>query len=149
MVHRFPLGSGNNIRCGDFVSEAPKSANKRLCFFLNDAVCDLDVSKNSGTPKSSILIGFSIINHPLRGTPIFGNTHFFPRCTHFIKSPVLTCEEVKDDLVHLCNKKLAWISAPMDAKEHVSSRPTLKTLRTDLWFFGGTFPETRVVHSLA
>ena len=31
----------------------------------------LDVSKNSGTPKSSILIGFSIINHPFWGTPIF------------------------------------------------------------------------------
>ena len=31
------------------------------------------VSKNSGTPKSSILIGFSIINHPFLGTPIFGN----------------------------------------------------------------------------
>ena len=28
-----------------------------------------------GTPKSSILIGFSIINHPFWGTPIFGNTH--------------------------------------------------------------------------
>ena len=27
-------------------------------------------------PKSSILIGFSIINHPFWGTPIFGNTHF-------------------------------------------------------------------------
>ncbi len=27
------------------------------------------------TPKSSILIGFSIINHPFSGTPIFGNTH--------------------------------------------------------------------------
>ena len=26
--------------------------------------------------KSSILIGFSIINHPFWGTPIFGNTHF-------------------------------------------------------------------------
>ena len=26
-------------------------------------------------PKSSILIGFSIINHPFSGTPIFGNTH--------------------------------------------------------------------------
>ena len=26
-------------------------------------------------PKSSILIGFSIVNHPLWGTPIFGNTH--------------------------------------------------------------------------
>ena len=36
---------------------------------------DLGVSKNSGTPKSSILIGFSIINHPFWGTPIFGNTH--------------------------------------------------------------------------
>ncbi len=33
------------------------------------------VSKNSGTPKSSILIGFSTINHPFWGTPIFGNTH--------------------------------------------------------------------------
>ena len=35
----------------------------------------MDVSKNRGTPKSSILIGFSIINHPFWGTPIFGNTH--------------------------------------------------------------------------
>ena len=31
--------------------------------------------KKNGTPKSSILIGFSIINHPFWGTPIFGNTH--------------------------------------------------------------------------
>ena len=29
---------------------------------------DMGVSKNSGTPKSSILIGFSIINHPFWGT---------------------------------------------------------------------------------
>ena len=37
----------------------------------------MGVSKNRGTPKSSILIGFSIIiiNHPIWGTPIFGNTH--------------------------------------------------------------------------
>jgi len=35
----------------------------------------MGVSKNSGTPKSSILIGISIINHPFWGTPIFGNTH--------------------------------------------------------------------------
>ena len=33
---------------------------------------DMDVSENRGTPKSSILIGFSIINHPFWGTPIFG-----------------------------------------------------------------------------
>ena len=35
----------------------------------------MDVSENSGTPKSAILIGFSIINHPFWGIPIFGNTH--------------------------------------------------------------------------
>ena len=35
----------------------------------------MDVSENRGNPKSSILIGFSIINHPFWGTPIFGNPH--------------------------------------------------------------------------
>ena len=29
-------------------------------------------------PQSSILIGFSIINHPFWGTTIFGNTHILP-----------------------------------------------------------------------
>ena len=33
----------------------------------------MGVSKNNGTPKSSVLIGFSIINHPFWDTPIFGN----------------------------------------------------------------------------
>ena len=37
---------------------------------------NMDVSKNrGGPPKSSILTGFSIINHPFWGTSIFGNTH--------------------------------------------------------------------------
>ena len=31
----------------------------------------VDVSENGGTPKSSILIGFSIINHPFWGYPYF------------------------------------------------------------------------------
>ena len=35
----------------------------------------MGVSKNRGTPKSSILIRFSIINNPFWGTPIFGNIH--------------------------------------------------------------------------
>ena len=38
-------------------------------------IYNLDVSENGGIPKSSFLIGFSIINHPFRGTLIFGNTH--------------------------------------------------------------------------
>ena len=37
----------------------------------------MGVSKNRGTPKSSILIGFALINHPFWGTFIFGNTHMF------------------------------------------------------------------------
>ena len=40
----------------------------------------MDVSENSGTPKSSSLIGFSTINHPFWGTIIFGNILYnFPR----------------------------------------------------------------------
>ena len=36
----------------------------------------MDVSENSGSPKSSILIGFSIFfTIHFGGTPIFGNTH--------------------------------------------------------------------------
>ena len=39
---------------------------------------------NGGIPKSSILRGFSIMNHPFWGTSIFGNTHMlvgvFLRC---------------------------------------------------------------------
>ena len=44
----------------------------------------MGVSKNRSTPKSSILIGFSIINHPFPGTPIFGNTHILYIYTIFI-----------------------------------------------------------------
>ena len=39
-------------------------------------------SKNMGTPKSSMLIGFSIINHPFWGTTIFGNTQLIPEKTN-------------------------------------------------------------------
>ena len=41
----------------------------------------MDVSKNKGTPKSSILIGFSFINHPFWGTPILGNTKYDEKIT--------------------------------------------------------------------
>ena len=48
----------------------------------------MGVSKNNGTPKSSILIGFSIINHPFWGTPIFGNSHINDLLNHRKK---ITC----------------------------------------------------------
>ena len=37
----------------------------------------MGVSLNGGTPKSSILIGVSIINHPFWGTTILGNPHIY------------------------------------------------------------------------
>ena len=47
----------------------------------NDVFIHMGVSKNRGTPKSSIFIRFSIINHPFWGTPIFGNIHiYYPAC---------------------------------------------------------------------
>ena len=45
----------------------------------------MGVSENSGTPKSSILIGFSIINHPFWGTSIFGNTHIVTGLNRMIR----------------------------------------------------------------
>ena len=54
-------------------------------FFLdrNRYFWQMDVSENSGTPKSSILIGFSIINHPFWGTTIFGNTQIETIFSHW------------------------------------------------------------------
>ena len=49
--------------------ELPSAPRFCLLYWLTD----LGVSKNKGTPKSSILIGFSFINHPFWGTPILGN----------------------------------------------------------------------------
>ena len=55
-----------------------KNKEPQNCRYQNPQctiVGNMGVSKNRGTPKSSILIGFSIINHPFWGTLIFGNTH--------------------------------------------------------------------------
>ena len=44
-------------------------------FDITSVLVYMDFSKNRGTPKSSILIGFSIINRPFWDTTIFGNTY--------------------------------------------------------------------------
>ena len=50
-----------------------------LLFFenisYNITFLDMGVSLNGGTPKSSILKGVSIINHPVWGTTTLGNPH--------------------------------------------------------------------------
>ena len=60
--------------------------HQRVCCFpwgtwvniFHPACGQMGVSKNRGTPKSSILLGFSIINHPFWGIPNFGNTQMAP-----------------------------------------------------------------------
>ena len=51
----------------------------------------MDVSENNGTPKSSILMRFSTINHPFGGTPNFWKrpyrtTLFEPTSSELLKS---------------------------------------------------------------
>ena len=62
-----PKSHNYGITCWDLLNWI----GQKLPQVLGDSV-------NGGTPKSSILIGFSIINHPFCGTPIFGNTHLSP-----------------------------------------------------------------------
>ena len=65
------------VNGGDFQGSELLTVNylepKRPLFWMGSRY--MGVSENNGTPISSILIGFSIINHPFWGTPIFGNTH--------------------------------------------------------------------------
>ena len=60
--------------------ENPEELGPVEQFYMKNCMCIymyIGVSKNNGTPKSSTLIGISIINHPFWGTPIFGNTHIY------------------------------------------------------------------------
>ena len=62
----------------NFAGEATKLENS------SDPNTHMGVSKNNGTPKSSILIGFSIIFTTHFGVPrIFGNTHITSRSLKF------------------------------------------------------------------
>ena len=65
----------------------------------------IGVSKNNGTPKSSILIGFSSINHPFWGNPIFGNTHMYFH--HHLRDPHLPFSIEKETHFHLYPAK--WL----------------------------------------
>ena len=69
----------------------------------------MGVSKNSGTPKSSIIIGFSIINHPFWGTLIFGNPHMgLCRPSSFLLPPPSSCGlQCQDDLASSLSAGLA------------------------------------------
>ena len=81
---------------------------------------DMDVSKNRGTPKSSILIGFSIINHPFWGTPIFGNTHMERWNDSDIFHVAETIGHAKELTVVLSMRDpFAWVAMPTSHRRHI------------------------------
>ena len=72
--------------------------------------------------KSSILIGFSIINHPFWDTPIFGNTHI-GNCTN-VPAPssrkVLISSNLDGALTPLCWKVQGVIPLLLDRDFFIS-----------------------------
>ena len=67
--------------------------------YINKPYCFLGVSKNNGTPKSSNLIGFSIILTIHFGgfPPIFGNTQMVIRCVRHVKNMLFGPGFTSDD----------------------------------------------------
>ena len=78
----------------------------------------MGVSKNSGTPKSSILIGFSIINHPFWGTPIFGNIHMviYMILTRY-RGQVMKFQKFYFNIYSPCNKQFAPANRPKPTRK--------------------------------
>ena len=95
----------------------PAKNIKKLCRIRE---LDMGVSKNNGTPKSSILIGVSTINHPFGDTPIFGNIHILtgtPRITQFqwslalrmhfkLITPLGTIRQIKSESPRSCGSRV-------------------------------------------
>ena len=79
----------------------------------------MDVSKNRGTPKSSILIGVSIINHPFWGTTIFGNTHMKNmKMSHFfIGYPISSAGFIHNKSYKLSNSTVSLKMLPLPVME--------------------------------
>ena len=70
----------------------------------------MDVSENDGTPKSSILMGISIINHTFWGTPIFGNPHIYIYIFFFFENHQGGCCSAESgvDLLHSFETLFKW-----------------------------------------
>ena len=66
----------------------------------------LKVSWNRGTPKSFILVGFSLINQPFWGIPICGNPHLRPlRC---LQESTFQASALRDLCVRRCREEWGW-----------------------------------------
>ena len=92
----------------------------------------MGVSENNGTPKSSILIGFSIINHPFWGTPIVGNTHIYIYTSLCLFEPLdfAALKSVTCDFFNVCQSE---VMIPRKRSWSVSLRSLEASRRRSMW----------------
>ena len=70
------LGRTAPTACGDTALPRFSLLRQRRTQYMNTTMLNyVEVSWNDGTPKSSTLMGFPLINHAFWDTPIYGNPH--------------------------------------------------------------------------
>ena len=112
----------------------------------------MGVSENGGTPKSSILMGFSIKNHIFWGTTIFGNAHMVNEQNSVYKLIFVNFPSVFKRLFsnHRCG--ILWIKKNFHLHihpvEHLSLNLRCKTGVESAEFFLGQFPDGNVWKNL-
>ena len=102
----------------------------------------MGVSKNNDndTPKSSILIGFSIINHPFWGTSIFGNIHVV--CVVCHQFWWFLCQVSEHFVLHEHPVACTWAHQG-DSNPHGSSGKL--TLKGGFWGYGTMTYESKIL----
>ena len=97
---------------------------------LDQFTSQMGVSIIGGTPKSSILIGFSLLNHPFWGTPIYGNlqvatNHWSPvSCCLTIGCSTPASNSNAHPVRHLC--KTTWPDSLVSSSPLVLPRLALE-----------------------
>ena len=100
--------------------------------FLAFSLYYVGVSLNGGTPKSSILIRFSLINHPFWDTTIFGNTHI-----QFQREPMMQ-EEIGFLFRFLHVEFVFLLVAKLSSRWKFSACPGVPPLQVSSEFGGET-----------
>ena len=143
---------GRNVQChvGNSMilgKEGGKNLGQLGICFLGDfdtGLYHMDVSKNGGFSPQIIheIIGFSIINHPFRGTPDFGNHYIMGFIT--IKPPYLDLRLMDMNgywmvlvLVTVGRSQISdqeirewWLSHPIERYQQATSRGSFHTSQT-------------------
>ena len=99
----------------------------------------MEVSWNGGTPKSLVSVGFSIINHPFRGTPIYGtpqiakNHHPSNAAPHRFHQHVSWLSPLKIAALVARRRLMAWTVVQGLVEGNIYRKPSVFTI--EYWRF--------------